>query len=97
MTGKMENLISEIIRKECERYRLVEWGLLSSVEEETDILCSLLSLPADETWEDRERFKQWRKELLTFLFKDGLCGFSSETKRYGTVSTFSVFYEKADG
>lgn len=68
MTGKMENLISEIIRKECERYRLVEWGLLSSVEEETDILCSLLSLPADETWEDRERFKQWRKELLTLFY-----------------------------
>ncbi|MCL3849770.1 hypothetical protein M1P97_00500 [Parabacteroides sp. GYB001] len=95
MTGKMENLISEIIRKECERYRLVEWGLLSSVEEETDILCSLLSLPADETWEDRERFKQWRKELLTLFYsRMDYAGFLQKQKDMEPFQRFLFFMRK---
>lgn len=97
MTGKMENLISEIIRKECERYRLVEWGLLSSVEEETDILCSLLSLPADETWEDRERFKQWRKELLTLFIQGWIMRVFFRNKKIWNRFNVFCFYEKADG
>ena len=68
MTGIIKKIISEIIRKECERYRLIEWKLLSSVEEETDVLCSLLPQPPDDAWEDREKFRQWRRGLLNLFY-----------------------------
>lgn len=38
----MKTLLTEMVRKECEQYRLVEFGLLNSVEEGVDILLSVL-------------------------------------------------------
>lgn len=95
MTGRIKNIISEIIRKECERYRLSEWALLSSVEEEADVLCSLLPQPPDETWEDRETFIRWRKELLTLFYsRMDYAGFLQKQKDMESFLRYLFFMRK---
>lgn len=95
MTDKIKNLISEIIRKECERYRLIEWDLLVSVEAETDVLCSLLpQLPGD-TWEDREKFRWWRRELLTLFYsRMDYAGFLQKQKDMEPFLRYLFFMRK---
>ena len=60
----MKDILTEIIRKECERYRLVEFGLLHSVEEGVEKLLPLIS----EFDGDIKAFYLWRKQNLDCFY-----------------------------
>lgn len=64
----IREIISEVVRKECEAYRLVELGLLPSVEEGVEMILPLVELPDDSFGEERARFYKWRKEFLCLFY-----------------------------
>lgn len=64
--------VTEIIRKECEQYLLIELGILSSVEEGVDLL-STLPPPSNEVWQDYTLFITWKKELLSCWYQALKC------------------------
>ena len=61
----MRTILTEIIRKECERYRLIEFGLLSSVEEGVEKLLPLILARFDG---DFNAFSLWRKQVLDCFY-----------------------------
>lgn len=65
----MEEILSEIIRKECERYRLLEFGLLSSVEDGVKKLLPLVqSRYSEMIKDDFNAFSLWRKDVLRCFY-----------------------------
>lgn len=60
--------VVEIIQKECELYRLKEFGLLTSVEEEADRLLRLLPDRAADSFMDMECFSRWRKKVTDLFY-----------------------------
>lgn len=81
--------VVEIIQKECELYRLKEFGLLTSVEEEADRLLRLLPDRAADSFTDMECFSRWRKKV-TDLFYSRL-DYTAFLKRNKHTITFSRF------
>ena len=53
----IRSIVVEIIQKECELYRLKEFGLLTSVEYEADRLLGALPLVWKEPFKDIMRFR----------------------------------------
>lgn len=64
----MREEVTEIIRKECERYRLLELGLLTSVDEVADILLTTLPKVDERMYSDPERYKIWSREVVGRLY-----------------------------
>lgn len=62
------DIIAELVRKECEAYRLVELGVLSSVEEGIEMILPLAGLPDDFWGGNPDCFRKWRKELLCLFY-----------------------------
>ena len=60
----MRNAIIEILQKECELYRLKEFGLLTSVEEEADRLLPLLQDRVEDLFSDISIFRIWRERVI---------------------------------
>lgn len=65
----MKTLLTEIVRKECEQYRLVEFGLLNSVEEGVDILLSVLPPGAVRQECPFSSFNRWRGKMLNRFYR----------------------------
>ncbi|WP_455640141.1 hypothetical protein [Parabacteroides sp.] len=87
--------IIEIIQKECELYRLKEFGLLTSVEEEADRLLSLHPEVGVEPFSDLERFKVWRKSVISFFYSLlGYTGFLKANKHKEVFSRFLLSLRK---
>lgn len=64
----MRHAIAEIIQKECEQYKLAEFGLLTSVNDTIDQLTPFFPVADEETWSDLERFVIWRREVLVCFY-----------------------------
>ncbi|MDY3070326.1 MAG: hypothetical protein SOR57_11910 [Parabacteroides sp.] len=62
----MKTILTEIIKKECERYRLIEFGLIPSVEEGVEKLLPLIS----EFNGDFKTFYLWRQQILKCFYNE---------------------------
>lgn len=78
---ELREIITELIRKECEAYRLTEFGLLVSVEAGVERLMPLIN-PVDPcVFEDPIQFRDWRKKVLSLFYEQlGYAGFIKEEK-----------------
>lgn len=65
----MKALLTEIIRKECEQYRLIEFGLLKSVEEGVDLLFSLIPPARLEGTLPYACFRRHREKALNRFYR----------------------------
>lgn len=64
----MRDAIIEIIQKECELYRLKEFGLLVSVEEEADRLLPFLQGRGEDPFSDNTVFRMWKEEMIGLFY-----------------------------
>lgn len=64
----VRDTVIEIIQKECELYRLKEFGLLTSVEKETDLLLAHLPVTAIEPGVDIDSFRLWKKKIIDLFY-----------------------------
>ena len=86
----MRNTIIEIIQKECELYRLKEFGLLTSVEEEADRLLPLLQDKMEDIFSDIGVFRMWREKVIDLFYSRlGYMEFLKEHKGEPTFSRFT--------
>lgn len=69
MDNQIELTVTEIIRKECERYRLIELGLLPSVEAGVKSLISMPILADGDAFSDINLFAEWRRNLLVAFYQ----------------------------
>lgn len=91
----MRNTIIEIIQKECELYRLKEFGLLTSVEEEADRLLLLLQDKTEDILSDIGVFRMWREKVIDLFYSRlGYMEFLKEHKGEPTFSRFLLFLRK---
>ena len=91
----MRNTIIEIIQKECELYRLKEFGLLTSVEEEADRLLPLLQDKMEDIFSDIGVFRMWREKVIDLFYSRlGYMEFLKEHKGEPTFSRFLLFLRK---
>lgn len=65
----VREVVTELIRKECESYRLVDWKLLPSVEEGVEALLPEIGAVDGAVWTDYERFRIWRAEVLEMFYR----------------------------
>lgn len=95
MNIQVKSAIAEIIRKECERYRLLEFGLLPSVEEGVGVLFPLYSSVEIDMLSDIESFVVWRKRVLKSFYEQiGYSQFLSRQKRKVSFGRFLFFLQK---
>lgn len=66
---QIQEVITELVRKECEAYRLIDLGLLSSAEEGVRRLLPLSEEADLSVFDDFVRFRTWRKEVLRLFYK----------------------------
>lgn len=92
----MEAILTEIVNKECERYRLIEFGLLSSVEEGVEKLLPFIQSESMETIKDDfDTFSSWRKQVLTSFYKQlGYSVFLLQNKNEPLFSRFIFYMQK---
>ena len=83
------SIVIEIIQKECELYRLKEFGLLFSVESEADRLLGLLSLEDDEPFKDIGCFRIWRGKVISLFYS--LLGYNGFLKQHKHDDAFTRF------
>ena len=89
---RMKAILTEIIRKECERYRLIEFGLLSSVEEGVEKLLPLILTRFDG---DFNAFSLWRKQVLDCFYAQlEYPSFLSRIKKDPTFYRFVYYMQK---
>lgn len=65
----MKSLLTEIVRKECERYGLIDLKLIGSVEEGVDILSSVWPSPVDPSILSLPVFARRREKALNCFYK----------------------------
>ena len=65
----IRDVITELVRKECESHRLIDLGLLASVEEGVDLLFPKFEADGLSVLRDADRFRIWRKEVLQFFYR----------------------------
>ncbi|MBC8602687.1 sigma-70 family RNA polymerase sigma factor [Parabacteroides acidifaciens] len=82
-------VITELIRKECEAYQLIGFGLLSSVEEGVERLLPLLGKVDSFVFNDYTRFSAWRKEVLHLFYKQ--LDYAGFIRREGLNAPFRRF------
>lgn len=85
----IERIITELVRKECEAYQLIDLGLLSSVKEGVGLLLPLIE-PIDlSDLDDFNRFRVWRKKVLSQFYKQ--LNYARFIQRVSDLVTFRVF------
>lgn len=95
MDIQIELAIAEIIRKECERYKLIELGLLSSVEVGVKSLMPLSVLVKPDVFSDINKFTKWRKDLLVIFYNQiAYNRFLSQHKQESRFTRFLFFLQK---
>ncbi len=72
----MKSILTEIIRKECEAYRLIDRGWLHSVEEGVGAIYSFASDNLSGELADKEEFLVWRKHILLHFYRS--VGFTAD-------------------
>lgn len=85
----VREIITELVRKECETYRLVGFGLLSSVEEGVERLLPLSGVADASVFDDLNRFRNWRNELLRSFYRQ--LDYTSFLEREGESVAFRHF------
>ena len=91
----MKKTIIEIIQHECEQYRLKEFGLLTSIEEEADRLLLLLEDKMEDIFSDTDAFGMWREKVIDLFYSRlGYMEFLKEHKDELTFSRFLLFLRK---
>lgn len=91
----MRNAIIEILQKECELYRLKEFGLLTSVEEEADRLLPLLQDRVEDLFSDISIFRIWRERVIELFYSRlGYKEFLKKHKGKVAFSRFLLFLRK---
>lgn len=65
----VESVITELVRKECDAYQLVDLGLLPSVDEGVSLLLPEFGKVDRVVLDDFARFCVWRREMLQFFYK----------------------------
>lgn len=95
MDIQTEITVTEIIRKECERYRLIELGLLPSVEVGVKRLTPLSVLVKPDVFADIDTFTKWRKGLLVVFYNQiAYNRFLSRHKQESRFTRFLFFLQK---
>ena len=85
----IQSAVTELVRKECEAYRLVDLGLLSSVEEGVSMLLPVFETADLSVLDDFARFRVWRKEVLLLFYRQlDYAGFIREA---GDSASFRCF------
>lgn len=64
----MREALVEIIQKECEQYKLVELGLLTSVNDTINQLLPFFPATDEKTLSDPEHFVVWRRNVLDCFY-----------------------------
>lgn len=85
----MRKTVIEIIEKECELYRLKDFGLVTSVEEEADRLLSFWSDIADDPFTDTDSFALWKKKVTSLFYS--LLDYAAFLERCKSEDSFSRF------
>lgn len=85
----INTVITELIRKECESYRLIPLGLLPSVKEGVRQLLPLLDPPAEQIFADMALFRLWRQETLLCFYRH--LNYSDYIQKAGTDAPFCQF------
>lgn len=85
----IRSIVVEIIQKECELYRLKEFGLLTSVEYEADRLLGALPLVWKEPFKDIMRFRIWRQVIISLFYS--LLGYNSFLQQHKHDDAFGRF------
>lgn len=65
----MDETILEIIRKECEQYRLIELGLFDSVERVAAEFLPGCPIAGEEVFADFVRFQEWRRKVIDHFYR----------------------------
>lgn len=65
----IQEILTELVRKECETYRLMDWGLLTSVDEGVTLLLSAYPSVDPSILADWDRFRDWRSEVLHHFYE----------------------------
>lgn len=85
----IQSAVTELVRKECEAYRLVDLGLLSSVEEGVSMLLPVFETADLSVLGDFARFRVWRREVLLLFYRQlDYAGFIREA---GDSASFRCF------
>lgn len=91
----VREVITELIRKECEAYQLIGFGLLPSVEEGVERLLPLLGKVDSSVFNDYTRFSAWRKEVLHLFYKQlDYAGFIREEGLNAPFRRFLFYLKK---
>lgn len=91
----VRDTIIEIIQKECELYRLKEFGLLTSVEKEADLLMTLLPVVANDSFVDIDSFRLWKKKVIDLFYtRLGYMDFLKHNKHKVAFSRFLLTLRK---
>lgn len=91
----MRNLLTEIIRKECERYDLIDLEVIRSIEEGVDILSSVWPLSDDGCPVPFPLFvRQRRKALNRFYYRLGYKEFLKRESRSSRFVRFLFFFQR---
>lgn len=91
----VRDTIVEIIQKECELYRLKEFGLLTSVEKEADLLLAHLPVAAIDPGVDIESFRLWKKKVIDlFYIRLGYADFLKRNKHKAPFIRFLLALRK---
>lgn len=85
----VREVITELIRKECEAYQLIRLGLISSVEEGVERLLPLFGTVDSSVFNDFTRFSAWRKEILFSFYKQ--LDYAGFIRREGSDAPFRRF------
>lgn len=92
----MEEILTEIVSKECERYRLIEFELLSSIEEGVELLKPMMSQNSfNPKKNDFRTFSLWRKEvLINFYERLGYRDFLRKNKKGTSFLRLILYIQK---
>lgn len=85
----IRNIVTELIRKECEAYRLVDLGLLSSVKEGVNLLLPVFQTTDLSVLKDFARFRVWRKEVLLSFYRQ--LDYAGFIRKSGNSASFRCF------
>ena len=93
----IQSAVTELVRKECESYRLVDLGLLSSVEEGVSMLLPVFGTDDLSVLADFARFRVWRREVLLLFYRQlDYAGFVREAGDSAFFRCFLFSFEEAD-
>lgn len=65
----LRSVVTELVRKECESYQLIDLGFLSSVEEGGNRLWSAIETADPAVLDDVSCFRNWRQEVLRVFYR----------------------------